>query len=262
MTRLKKDKHKKKSNINKKIAACIILSCGMAIASEKNKNEYIFNTNENHTISIEKVNMNDYEKMREHSKRVIKIEGIDTEETRKEKSKIKGWMDSICKEVEEYCYEKYDFIFIDKEGEEAFATADGRIFINIDFYKNLKKEEEKVFLINHEVAHIVLKHGYEEYKKAEEIMNIKNEKFNPKIIGESINYYGLGIPGDLRKLIEKQEIEADIMGLLLTKMMGFDIGKSTDFLTKDNSKSMIPHIEKEKRKETIRKTIHILNSLD
>lgn len=96
------------------------------------------------------------------------------------------------------------------------------------FYMTLS-EEEKIFTINHEIAHVVMYHGYEEYKLAQEKYNIKKDKFNPKLIGEAISYYGMGINKEIKKLIESQEIEADVMGLIVTKMMGVDLKKTTEF---------------------------------
>jgi hypothetical protein len=138
-----------------------------------------------------------------------------------------------------------------------YATADGRIIINKEFYMGLN-DEEKIFTINHEIAHIVMNHGYEEYKLTEKKYNVRKENFNPKLIGEVISYCGMGINKEIKDLIESKEIEADVMGLIVKKMMNVDLDKTTGFLNKTET-SILPHVSIEKRLKVINRAKEMLN---
>lgn len=62
---------------------------------------------------------------------------------------------------------KYKFYAVDSEATNAFAAPGGRIYITTGLLDALESEEELEAILAHEIAHVELRHGYRQFRSAQ-----------------------------------------------------------------------------------------------
>ncbi len=179
--------------------------------------------------------------------------------TEEENKEIKYISDLFYDKTKEICLLKnlecnYDWkiTFIKGTQEAAFTSYYGHLIIDYSFLKPLPREEQ-LFVIFHELSHVLLRHSLEEFIIANEIFDLKKiNEFDPDIIAYELNNKFI-LPTKLENLIEYQEFEADYLSLIFLRSMDIDIKKAANFVLKleNNRQTMLFHSNTKKRKENI-----------
>ncbi len=96
----------------------------------------------------------------------------------------------------------------------AACTNLGTIFINVGLISHLENEAELAYIISHEIAHYVSKHGYERYLEVEEHNALSKKKKRKNYKTHVEKYY---------QHSKENEIEADSIGFLLFQKSGYQL---------------------------------------
>lgn len=122
--------------------------------------------------------------------------------------------------------EKLRFYIFKSSVINAFATADGMIFISTGLLAKLNFESQLAFVLCHEMVHYINQHSYKDYKREEQIsqndrqLNVKASK--SRLLAKSL-------------YSQKQETEADIEGFIMFRKSEYSTDKIPDiFLLLDS----------------------------
>lgn len=111
---------------------------------------------------------------------------------------------------------KLQFYAVRSSAVNAFAINQGIIFVNIGLLSQLENEAQLAFVLSHEIAHYIKKHGLEFYLEKKEIENsnqkelLERTDYNDKLL--AINQFS-----------REQETEADELGLTLFMKTDFNL---------------------------------------
>ncbi len=173
--------------------------------------------------------------------------------------KFMDLVENMCIKSNIGCDYLWTIIFVRNTQENAFAIYNGTLLFEYNFF-NKMTEEEILFVMVHELSHVLLRHSLEEFILEQEILNEKlvTGIFDPQIVAENISLR-MFPPEKIKDLIERQELEADSLALIILSENGININLAANFILKlKEDKTIFVHSNVKDRKINILK---ILNEL-
>jgi hypothetical protein len=242
--------------MNKYLLSILLLVSSSVFAENNNPNDYIVNhtnniTTQKHQQMLDFASTNYIDYINELKAKSSKL----TNEEQKEVNSLKSFFDqsikNLCSKKKFDCNYNWNIIFLKDSQEQAFAIYNGTLIFEYNFISKLPKEQQK-FVMFHEASHVFLKHSLQEFILANQILGTyKVKDFDPQIIASAIDTKFI-LPEPLSDLIEKQELEADSLSLILMKSFDVDLEKSMQFVLElKNVKSFMAHSDNKKRKDNI-----------
>lgn len=136
--------------------------------------------------------------------------------------------DAITRQVKDPQYRDWEVVVFDDDSPNAFALPGGKIGVHTGLMKVAQNQDQLAAVIGHEVAHVLYNHGGERLTQsslAQLGMSVLNAAAPER--RQAISLLGAGVQvGVLLPFSRTHESEADIEGLRLMSMAGFDPGAS------------------------------------
>ncbi len=179
--------------------------------------------------------------------------------------KITNAADQYLKTATGKSASRYNWTFTLEKSDEinAYCTPDGNVVVYTGLMPLCSNADQLAAVVGHEVAHVIMEHAYKSNEKA---VLASIGAIAVDLIGGSTAAnvaYNVGVNyGVLLPAERKQESEADVIGLILSTVAGYDPNEAVPFWKKMQAQSQVhvpallsDHPSDKKRIETIERVI-------